>query len=63
MQEIAPRIEVPMTFNQTVQRALEIYRSQTSKDLLDAAILASDEAGGEWSPIGVQTAAYRVLYK
>lgn len=51
-----------MNFYETVQRALEIYSTQTTKDLLAACIQANDEAGNQWNVQGVRTAAYKSLY-
>lgn len=51
-----------MNFYETVQRALEIYSTQTTKDLLVACIQANDEAGDQWNVQGVRTAAYKSLY-
>lgn len=56
--------EQTKTFNETVQRAVELFRAQPAgkRDLLKAAMIANEEAGDVWNVSGVQNAAYKIIY-
>lgn len=51
-----------MNFYETVQRAVEIYSAQSTKDLLGACMQANNEAGGEWNVAGLRTAAFKLIF-
>jgi hypothetical protein len=51
-----------MNFNETVQRAVELYKLQATKNLLAAASKACEEAGEQWNVTAVQSAAYKIIF-
>lgn len=51
-----------MTFQETIARAVEIYKAQEKKNLPMACHLANEEAGGEWNVSGIQTRAFKIIF-
>lgn len=53
------------SFNDLVARTVEIYKNQTSKDLVKASIQAQQELDKDdkWNNSGIRTAAHKIIFK